>query len=158
MDAPSPDAEQSTRRRRLLGRLLSSISLLPRNRITENGHGQSNGAERTNNGDASLAVGASEFHPIVTNAVKLAMAEVDEDAKWEAGSAYGRRVWPLLLGPQRYRDPAIYAPPAYARPAIGGTGPDANKKKPLTEDEHYEKTLEMIDELDARSGWPGDAT
>jgi hypothetical protein len=104
----------------------------------------------------AFASGAAQFHPVVRSAVRKAMAEAEEQAKWEAGSPYGRRVWPLLLGPQRYRDPAIYAPPDEARPERGGTGPDAHQKLPLTEDPQYEETLAMLDELDGRMGWPGD--
>jgi hypothetical protein len=157
-DAPPPNAEQPPQRRRLFGWLLSSVSWLPGKPTSENGHLNGAAAEHINNGDDALEFvpGATVFHPMVRNAVKMALAEAEEEAKWEAGSPYGRRVWPLLLGPQRYRDPAIYAPPAEARPEIGGTGPDAKKKLPLTEDPHYEETLKMIDDLDARTGWPGD--
>jgi hypothetical protein len=148
-DAPLPDAEQSPQRRRLFGWLLSSW--FPGNPTSQNGY--------SHNGDGALAVefGATVFHPDVSEAVKKAIDEAAEEAKWEAGSPYGRRVWPLLLGPQRYRDPDMYAPRAEDRPEIGGTGPDAKRKKPLTEDPLYEEVLEMMDELDASTGWPGDA-
>ena len=159
MDAPPPDAEQSPHRRRLFGWLLSSISWLPGKLPAENGQDNANGAGRMDNGNGARAVapGATEFDPVVRAAVKKALDQAEQEARWEAGSPYGRRVWPLLLGPQRYRDPAIYAPPEEARPEIGGTGPNAKKKLPLTEDPHYEEVLEMIDELDARTGWPGNS-
>lgn len=127
-----------------------------------NGRGGTNGrahkgAAGIEHRDASKKANAKEakLDAIVADAVEKAFTNAEEEAKWEAGSAYGRTVAPLLLGPQRYRDPDIYAPPAEARPVIGGEGSDATKKVPLTKDPRYEQVLELMDELDARTGWPG---
>jgi len=63
-------------------------------------------------------------------------------------------VQPLKLGPQAYTDPAIWGPPEHLRPVIGGSGPDADRKVPLTQDPHYAELGVLFDELDATLRWP----
>jgi hypothetical protein len=63
-------------------------------------------------------------------------------------------VQPLKLGPQRYSDPAIWGPPEHLRPFIGGFGPNARERVPLTQDPRYAELGALFDELDSTLRWP----
>jgi hypothetical protein len=94
-----------------------------------------------------------EWDRIVDEAVDAAF---DKEEKRQRQKYAKDIVPPLKLGPQRYTDPAMWGPPEHLRPVIGGSGPDAGKKVPLTQDPHYAKVGELLDELDSILRWPGD--
>jgi hypothetical protein len=122
--------------------------------------GESDGAMSEDNGVAGNGQ-PDDVHPKSDPAIRLlvehALEEAGELAKHEAGSEYGRLCKPLLLGPQRYRNPDMWAPNYRLRGvAIGEENTPEQiaemKKVPLTQDEFYVKASEILESLDAELG------
>jgi hypothetical protein len=93
---------------------------------------------------------------MIAKAVLKATQQEQTIAKRELGRDGRDIVPPLILGPQRYRDPGLFLPPDRWRPSIGGSGPNAAEKVPFTQDVHYKEALETLDALDAAVGLPAD--
>jgi hypothetical protein len=72
--------------------------------------------------------------------VKAALERHHEATKGEAGRPEGRIVPELVVGEQRYPDPRIW-------------GPDIDES--LTENEQYGWAAEVVERLDARTGFDG---
>lgn len=121
----------------------------------ENGHppnGNGNG-----NGGGYVWTEA-ERRRMVVAAVEEAEARARELEKDEAGSSYGRICEPLLLGPQKYRDPSLHGPNYRLRGAPPGqeNSPERiaeMKQVPLSQDKRWLEAEEFVAELNARSNW-----
>lgn len=99
----------------------------------------------------------TELKVNVKDLVQEAFEKANELAKHEAGNDYGRICKPLLLGPQRYRDPDIWAPDYRLRGvAIGRENTPEQiaemKKVPLTQDRLYIEASQILERLDAKLG------
>lgn len=98
-----------------------------------------------------------QWDRIVDEAVEAAFARRAKDAKREAGNDEREIVQPLLLGPQRYRDPNLWSPRYHLRGApLDGSENSQNlidemKRVPLTRDERLIDVLGMLGRLNAAS-------
>jgi hypothetical protein len=117
-----------------------------------------NGDSAHDNGDARNGNGHdSDDRAAIARAVKKALDRADELAEIEAGGSLGRICTPLLAGPQRYRDPKIWAP-NYRLLALAGYSDEEIERlenTPLHEDEHYRRVAQATGRAAIELGFPG---
>jgi hypothetical protein len=111
-----------------------------------NGNGNGSGATNGHNQPPALP---KSLRKIVNKSVAKAVA-AEKAAQAEEAGAGTEWYKPLLAGPQKYRDPAIFSPDW--RNSLPAEDPERPTAADVitTQDERYLETLRMMGELDNR--------
>lgn len=106
------------------------------------------------NQTSPIDVQPTALSQVIDQVVDKAVLQANDEAKFEAESGYNSVLPPPLpLGPQRYRNPAVWNPDPRLKEPMGSERRQEAEKSPLdlTSDKHYSEVLELLDELERRS-------